>query len=70
MNWGILLVKWFGKKSYEKILKGSHGVQFIRLMFMEEKSVLLRISNQLIPNLGMNIITTIDAELQRSLEVY
>ena len=46
------IIGWSGlEKSYEKILKGSHGGNFIRLMFMEEKSVLLKISNQLIPNL-------------------
>ena len=63
------IIGWSGlEKSYEKILKGSHGVQFYQVDVHGREVGFVEDFKPINPEPGMNIITTIDAELQRSLE--
>ena len=63
------IIGWSGlEKSYEDILKGSHGVQFYQVDVYGREVGFVQDFNPINPEPGINIYTTIDVDIQQSLE--
>mgnify|MGYP001182944901 CR=1 FL=1 len=63
------IIGWSGlEKSYEKYLKGSHGVQFYQVDAFGREAGFVEDFNPISPEPGNNIKTTIDINIQSSLE--